>query len=443
MVIVGGGFGGLAAARALARAPVDVLLLDRKNHHTFQPLLYQVATAALSPADIASPIRHILYRQKNCRVALASVTGVDVTRKVVQLEGGEIPYDWLILAAGATHSYFGREDWSTLAPGLKSVEDATTIRTRLLLAFEDAEYEVGEEARRAALTFAVVGGGPTGVELAGAIKEIAASSIPADFRNIDTKTARVLLLQGGDRLLPAFDPSLGDRARRDLESLGVEVRLGARVTGVADGGVTVGDEFVPARNILWAAGVQANPLGKSLGVPLDRSGRVSVAPDLTVPGAPAVYVIGDMAASNGAKGGMPVPGVAPAAIQMGRHAARLIAAEARGTPAAAADRAFAYRDKGSLATIGRWRAVAQIGGLKFAGPFAWLLWAVVHVASLVNFRNRFAVLMNWFWQLITASRGARLITGDPRLPCAVPGERPAPSGSLPSGDARPDQERLR
>jgi NADH dehydrogenase len=434
VVIVGGGFGGLAAARALARVPVDVLLLDRKNHHTFQPLLYQVATAALSPADIASPIRHILYRQENCRVALAGVTGIDCARKVVQVEGGEISYDWLILAAGATHSYFGKDEWARLAPGLKSVEDATTIRTRLLMAFEDAEYELGEEGRRAALTFAVVGGGPTGVELAGAIKEIAARTIPADFRNIDTKTARVLLLQGGDRLLPALDPSLSERARRDLVKLGVEVRLNSRVTGITDGGVTVGDEFVPAMNILWAAGVQANPIGKTLGVPLDSSGRVVVGPDLTVDGAPGVFVIGDMAASNGGEGGKPVPGVAQAAIQMGRHAARLIAAEARGQAIAADRRAFAYRDKGSLATIGRWRAVAQIGRLKFAGPLAWLLWAFIHVISLVNFRNRLAVMLIWSWQFVTAGRGARLITGDHRLACAIPR---SDRGQLKSGkDAR-------
>ncbi|QEH37150.1 NADH dehydrogenase [Aquisphaera giovannonii] len=426
VVIIGGGFGGLEAAKKLAKAPVEVLLLDRKNHHTFQPLLYQVATAALSPADIASPIRHILHKQANCRVALAHATAIDAARKVVVVEGGEIPYDWLILAAGATHSYFGRDDWEHLAPGLKSVEDATTIRTRLLLAFEDAEYEVGEEGRRAALTFAIVGGGPTGVELAGAIKEIAAKAIPADFRNIDTKTARVLLLQGGDRLLPGLDPSLGERAKKDLEKLGVEVMLNSRVTGVTEGGVTIGDEFVPARNVLWAAGVKANPIGRTLGAPLDRSGRVMVAPDLTVPGAPGVFVIGDMAAAE-VEPGKPVPGVAPAAIQMGKHAAKLIAAEARGEVVPPDRRKFVYRDKGTLATIGRGRAVAQIGRLKFGGLLAWLLWACVHVLSLVNFRNRTAVLFNWAWQLFTFGRGARLITGDPKIPVAIPGPGPKPT----------------
>ena len=418
VVIVGGGFGGLAAAQALAKAQVEVLLLDRKNHHTFQPLLYQVATAALSPADIASPIRHILRRQRNCRVILTTVAGIDPARKVVRLALTEVEYDWLILAAGATHSYFGKEEWAELAPGLKSLEDATTIRRQLLLAFEEAEYEGSEADRRAALTFAVVGGGPTGVELCGAIKEIAANTIPSDFRNIDTTTARVILFQGADRLLPSFDPSLSERAKQDLERIGVEVRLKARVTGISDGGITVGDEFVPAKNVLWAAGVQANPLGRDLGAEVDRSGRVVVNPDLSVPNAPGVFVVGDMAASNGAAGGKPVPGVAQGAIQMGRYAARIIAAEARG--AVPDRRPFAYRDKGSLATIGRWRAVAEVGRLKFGGPVAWLLWAVIHIAFLVSFRNRTVVMFNWLWQLLTAKRGARLITGEARLQVAVP-----------------------
>jgi NADH dehydrogenase len=372
-----------------------------------------VATAALSPADIASPIRHILRDQRNCRVVMGKVTDVDLARGVVVLPGAEVEFDWLILAAGATHSYFGQEGWAPLAPGLKTLEDAVAIRNRILLAFECAEYEGSEAERKAALTFAVVGGGPTGVELAGAIKEIAAKIIPRDFRNIDTGTTRVVLLEAGDRLLPQFAPDLGDRARRDLEALGVEVRLGARVTQITPQGVAVGAEFLPVRNAFWAAGVKANPLGSTLGTPLDHSGRVVVGPDLTVPGFPQVFVIGDMAAATSAKDSRPVPGVAQGAIQMGRHVGRRIAGEFR---AGGVRRPFSYRDKGSMATIGRWRAVAQIGRAHFGGPFAFLLWAVVHIAFLINVRNRIAVTANWVWQLVTATRGARLITGD-AAPC--------------------------
>jgi NADH dehydrogenase len=410
VVIVGGGFGGIAAAKVLAGLPVDVLLLDQRNHHVFQPLLYQVATAALSPADIASPIRHILSGQRNCRVVMARVEGVDLARRVIDVGGAEVEYDWLILAAGATHSYFGNRQWEQFAPGLKTLEDATEIRKRLLLAFESAEYEGSEEERRAALTFAVVGGGPTGVEMAGAIKEIAAHSIPADFRNIDTGTTRVVLFQGADRLLPGFAADLGERARRDLEKIGVEVRLNAKVTDIDARGVTVGDEFLPVRNVIWAAGVQANPLGRSLGVPLDRSGRIVVNPDLTVPGAPNVFVAGDLAAATSAKDGSLVPGVAQGAIQMGRYAGKVIAAELK-AGGARPRRPFSYHDKGSMATIGKGRAVAEVGRYHIGGLVAWLLWALIHVAFLVNFRNKVSVLSNWAWQLLTSSRGARLITG--------------------------------
>ncbi|WZP00755.1 NAD(P)/FAD-dependent oxidoreductase [Isosphaeraceae bacterium EP7] len=419
VIIVGGGFGGIAAAKALARQPVDVVLLDQRNYHLFQPLLYQVATAALSPADIASPIRHILSGQRNCRVVMARVEGVDTARGVVDAGGSEVEYDWLILAAGATHSYFGNRQWEEFAPGLKTLEDATEIRKRILLAFESAEYEGSEEERRAALTFAIVGGGPTGVELAGAIKEIAAQSIPADFRNIDTGTTRVVLFQGADRLLPGFAADLGDRAKRDLEKIGIEVRLNARVTDINARGVTVGDEFLPVRNVIWAAGVQANPLARSLGVPLDQSGRVLVNPDLTVPGAPRVFVVGDLAAVNSANDGKPVPGVAQGAIQMGRYAGEIIAAEVKaGTERPR--KPFSYWDKGSMATIGKGRAVAEIGRFHLGGLIAWLLWALIHVAFLVNFRNKLAVLWNWAWQMLTSARGARLITGTAAISVKLP-----------------------
>lgn len=426
VLIIGGGFGGLAAARALARADVEITLIDRRNHHVFQPLLYQVATAALSPADIASPIRHVLRDMKNCRVVLAEPTGVDVAQRRVKVAGLSVEYDWLILAAGATHSYFGHDEWAEVAPGLKSIEDATELRRRILLAFESAEYEADEPARRAALTFAIVGGGPTGCELAGAIMEIAAKTIPADFRAIDTTTTRVILLEGQPRLLSAFPPSLGERARKDLVSMGVEVRLGSHVTDVTPAGVRIGEEFVPARNVFWAAGVKGNPLGAKLSVPLDRAGRVIVGPDCTIPGHPEVFVIGDMAAATSADTNEPVPGVAQGAIQMGRYAGAIIAQElahgqqphTRATPAHRDP--FIYRDKGSMATIGRARAVASLHGLNFGGFIAWLLWGAVHIMALVTFRNRLAVLANWIWSWIFFSRDARLITGKSELTIVKP-----------------------
>lgn len=415
VLIVGGGFAGLAAAKALDGVAVHVTIFDRRNHHVFQPLLYQVATAALSPADISAPIRSVVRGQKNCEVVLAEVTGVDLLRRRVLLAAGHVGYDYLILAAGATHAYFGHDDWAPLAPGLKSIEDATELRRRILLAFESAEYEGSAEARRAVLTFGIVGGGPTGVELAGAIKEIAGETIPKDYRHIDTRTTRVVLFEGGPRLLPPFPPDLSARAQRDLERMGVEVRLDSTVTGVTPDGIHIGDEFIPVRNVFWAAGVRASSLGRALGVPVDRAGRVIVGPDLTVPGHPEVFVAGDLAAASSADTGAPVPGVAQGGLQMGRFAGETIAAEVRRHPAPAPRKAFVYRDKGSMAVIGKARAVAQIGRLHFGGFLAWLVWGGIHIAFLIGFRNRLQVLFSWFWNWLLNARDARLITGDARL----------------------------
>ena len=423
VLIVGGGFAGLAAAKALAKARVAVTLVDRRNHHVFQPLLYQVATASLSPADISAPIRRVLRGQRNCQVVLADVTGVDVERRQLLFETGRAPYDYLILAAGATHAYFGHDDWAPIAPGLKSLEDATELRRRILLAFEAAEYEGSEDARRAALTFGIVGAGATGVELAGAIKEVAGRTLPQDYRHIDTRTTRVILFQGEDRILPAFPPELSARAQRDLERMGVEVRLRAMVTKVTTDGVQVGEEFIPIRNVFWAAGVRASPLGQSLGVPLDRAGRVIVGPDLSIPGHPEVFVTGDMAAVNSADTGRPVPGVAQGGLQMGRHAGRIIAGEIDGKSDPSKRKAFSYWDKGSMAVIGKNKAVAQIGKWQVGGFLAWLLWGGVHIAFLVGFRNRVQVLLSWFWNWVLDARDARLITGDADLNIRVP--RPA------------------
>jgi len=416
VVIVGGGFAGLNAAMALKGAHADVTLVDRRNFHLFQPLLYQVATAGLSPADIASPLRHVLRKQKNCRVVLAEPRAVDLAKRHVIFEDGVvIEYDWLILAAGATHSYFGHDEWEQIAPGLKTVEDATEIRRRILLAFESAEYEGSEEARRAALTFAIVGGGATGVEMAGSIMEIAAKTVVQDFRNIDTKTTRVILFDGNDRLLPAFSPESSARAKRTLETMGVEVRLKAFVTNVTRYGIYVGDEFVAARSVLWAAGVRANPIGASLGVPLEKSGQVKVEPDLTVPGQRQVFVVGDMASV--VSKGKSVPGVAPAAIQMGTYVGKLIKSEIeKAQPSASVSRkTFVYWDKGSLATIGKAKAVAEIAGFKFSGYFAWLIWSLVHIMFLISFRNRLIVMFNWAWGWFFFSKSARLITGDSNM----------------------------
>lgn len=418
--IVGGGFAGLAAAQALAGSDVRVNLVDRKNHHVFQPLLYQVATASLSPADISAPIRSVLRKQKNCQVALAEVTNVDLPRRRLYVRGGYAQYDYLILAAGATHAYFGNDQWAQVAPGLKTLEDATELRRRILLAFESAEYEGSESARQARLTFAIVGAGPTGVELAGAIKEIAGSTLPKDYRNIDTRTTRVILFQSGDRVLPQLAPQLSARAAADLQRLGVEIRLHSRVTEISEQGLCVGEEFIPVKNVFWAAGVQASPLGKILGVQIDRAGRIVVGHDLSIPGHSEVFVIGDMAAATSGDSGQSVPGVAQAGMQMGRYVGKLLADEIAGRSSAAQRPAFTYRDKGSMAIIGRTQAVAEIGRFHFGGFFAWLLWSVIHVVSLVSFRNRFRVLFSWFWGWLLNSRDARLITGHAELEVEAP-----------------------
>jgi NADH dehydrogenase len=409
-VIVGGGFGGLYAARALARAPVEVTLLDRRNHHLFQPLLYQVASAALNPADIAEPIRRVFRHQANCRVLLAEATGIDVARRCVQLTDDVVPYDYCIVATGATHSYFGHPEYAHLAPGLKSIEDALEIRRRVLLAFEAAELETDPAVRTALLTFVVVGGGPTGVELAGALSEIARHALDEDFRSIDPRDARVLLVEGVPRLLPVFPPELSAKAADQLKALGVEVRTDTMVTGIDETSVTLGSERIEARTVLWAAGVAASPIGRSLGVPLDRAGRVRVEPDLSVPGHPEVFVIGDLAVLE--QDGKPVTGLAAVAVQEGPHAARNVVHSVRGEPR----EPFHYRDKGILATIGRKAAVASFGRVKLSGLTAWLVWLFVHIFLLIGFRNRIVVMFGWAWTYFTYERGARLITGEPRLP---------------------------
>ncbi|MBS0197063.1 MAG: NAD(P)/FAD-dependent oxidoreductase [Planctomycetes bacterium] len=422
MVIIGGGFGGLAAVNALAGRGVRITLIDRRNHHVFQPLLYQVATAALSPAQIAAPIRRIVRGVPDAEVLLAEATAIDAPNKRVILKDGAVDYDYLILAAGATHSYFGNDNWAAFAPGLKSIEDALAIRSRFLLAFERAERENDAAARRAELTFVVVGAGPTGVEIAGAICEIARHAIPRDFDRIDTATARVILVEAQDRVLPGFDPALSARALHDLKQLGVEVRLRTRVTGMDSNGIDAVDEQgvalrIDARNAVWGAGVRASPLGASLGVELDRAGRVVVGPDLTAPGHPEVFVIGDLAHAKDPARGM-VPGMCPGAIQMGRYAARTIVAEVSGGTSPRPP--FRYKHKGDLATIGRNRAVAAVFGAKFGGFFAWLLWAVVHVMALISFRSRVMVMLDWIWSYMFFERGARLITGD--RPDAAPAD---------------------
>jgi NADH:ubiquinone reductase (H+-translocating) len=397
----------LRAAKALADAPVRVTLVDRRNHHLFQPLLYQVATAALSPADIAHPIRSVLRGQPNVEVILAGVDAIDVTAKEVVLDEdeGRLPYDYLILAAGANHAYFGHDEWATAAPGLKTLEDALDIRRRILTSFEEAEREQDPARRKALMTFVVVGGGPTGVEMAGAIAEIARFSLARDFRHIDTRDAKVLLIEAGSQLLGAFPDRLSRHALRDLERLGVEVRFGQPVTAIAPDAVTVGSEIIPANTIVWAAGVQASPLGRSLGVELDRAGRVLVNPDLSIPGHPEIFVIGDMASLKDARG-RPLPGVAQVAMQQGAWAAANILRAIEGKPA----RVFRYRDLGNMATIGRNSAVADIRGLRLTGFVAWLAWAFVHILNLIGFRNRVLVALQWLWDYLTFQRGARLIT---------------------------------
>jgi NADH dehydrogenase len=408
VVIIGGGFGGLWAARELRGATVSVTLIDRRNHHLFQPLLYQVATAALSPADIATPIRSILHRQGNVQVLLAEATAVGVDARTVHLaDGRDVPYDFLIVASGATHAYFGHPEWEPIAPGLKTVEDATEIRRRFLLAFEEAEQEEDPEKRRALLTFAVVGGGPTGVEMAGAMAEVSRHALTRDFRHVDPSTARIILLEGGKRVLPAYDADLSAKVEAELRGKGVEVRTNAIVTDIKPDMVCVGSESIPAGNVVWAAGVTASPLGTALGAPTDRVGRVRVERDLSIPGHPEVFVIGDLASLNDERGN-PLPGVAQVAMQMGRRAARNVVATLEG----ARRQPFHYFDKGNLATIGRSAAVYQRGKARLFGWLAWMLWLFVHIYALIGFRNRISVFVQWAWSYLTWQRGARLITGD-------------------------------
>jgi len=406
VVIVGGGFAGLWAARALANAPVRITLIDRRNHHLFQPLLYQVATAGLSAPDIAAPLRHILRRQRNVEVRLAEVAGVDASSRQLQLgDASVLDYDYLLLATGATHAYFGHDEWAGHAPGLKTLDDALRLRRHLLVAFERAEAE-SDPARRAAwLSFAIVGGGPTGVELAGTLAEIARHTLKNEFRNIDPGEARVRLIEAGPRVLASFPEDLSERARRQLEKLGVEVSTGVPVTAIDASGYQWGDSFVPARTVVWAAGVAASPLARALDVPLDRAGRVIVQPDLSVPGHPEIFVGGDLASVR--SDGQPVPGVAPAAKQMGRHIAAMIRARLDGKPSAP----FRYRDFGNLATIGRMAAVVHLGRLKLSGLLAWWFWLAAHVFFLIGFRNRLVVLLNWAWAYWSYQRGARIIFG--------------------------------
>lgn len=407
VVIVGAGFGGLTAARALRKAPVRVTVVDRRNHHLFQPLLYQVATATLSPGDIAYPIRSILRRQSNADVLLADAFAVDAAAREVVLSDGRLPYDFLILATGARHAYFGHDDWEKRAPGLKSLEDALEIRRRILLAFEKAEREPDPRKRKALLTFILVGGGPTGAELAGAIGEISRHVLKSDFRSIDPREARVLLLEAGPRLLPAFPTGLAAKAADSLAKVGVEVRTGAAVTAVGDGFAEIGSERLEAGTILWAAGVAASPIARSLGVPLDRAGRVPVNPDLSVPGHPEIFVIGDLAAFAH-QTGQPLPGVAQVAIQQGRRAAANVLSAIHGEK----PETFHYRDPGNLAVLGRGAAIADLGRIRLSGFPAWIFWCFVHILYLIGFRNRFIVLFEWAWAYATWQRGARLITGD-------------------------------
>jgi NADH dehydrogenase len=430
VVVVGAGFGGLNATQTLAGAPVSVTVIDRKNHHTFQPLLYQVATAGLSPGEIAAPIRSILRRHKNVEVLLAEVTGFDLERRIVQTTGQdedlEIPYDSLIVAAGASHAYFGHDEWQTLAPGLKTIEDALEIRRRVLLAFELAERRASAGESSDPLNFVVVGAGPTGVELAGTLAEICRHALAHDFRAIDPRRARIHLIEGGPHVLPAYPEDLSRSALEQLQRLGVEVLTSTMVTRIAPGAIYMGDTRMDAAVILWAAGVAASPLGKKLGVPADRAGRVLVNPDLSLPGHPEVFVIGDLASLKDTSGKM-LPGVAPVAIQQGRFVAKLIARELKsGAPPFSRSLreggdvnsrpAFHYHDKGSLATIGRSAAIAQFGKIHISGFIAWLAWLFVHILFLIGFRNRVLVFIQWAWSYFTYERGARLITGSTDLP---------------------------
>jgi len=436
VVLIGGGFGGLNAARAMSKGDIEILLIDRTNHHLFQPLLYQVATTALAPSDITAPIRWILRDQPNVTTLLGTVDSIERRNRAIRVVGERDPihYDYLVVAPGTRHSYFGNDGWERWAPGLKSVEDARRIRKRFLLAFERAEWEEDESARRALLTFVIVGGGPTGVELAGVLPEMCRVAFRPDFRRIDTAQVRVVLLEGGPRILPGFPATLSQRAQRDLEKLGVEVRVNTLVTDIGEYGVQVGDELIASQSVFWAAGNAGSPLLKSLDVPLDRAGRVLVESDLTVPGDPRVFVIGDAAAVKQPDGRW-VPGVAPAANQMGKHVGRNIIAQLKGQSM----RPFLYVNKGDLATIGRHKAVASFfdGKFRFAGYSAWFLWLFVHIAYLVGFRNRVSVLLQWAYSYIFFERGVRLITESEDLSMS---RHPATQGRTGEHHARTEQE---
>ena len=427
VVIVGAGFGGLNVARSLAKAPVQITVVDRRNHHTFQPLLYQVATAGLSPGEIAAPIRSILRPQRNVEVLMAEVTGFDLDRRVVETADSGIAYDYLIVAAGASHAYFGHEEWERFAPGLKTIEDALEIRRRVLLAFELAERQSAAGESALPLNFVIVGGGPTGVELAGTLSEICHHALTHEFRAIDPARAHILLIEGGPRILPAYAEDLSRSAQEQLQRLSVEVRTSTMVTQVEPGAVRIGNTRLEAAVVLWAAGVAASPLGKKLGVAVDRAGRVPVQPDLSIQNHPEVFVIGDLAAAKDQHGKM-LPGVAPVAIQEGRFVAKLIrheieAGKGKSRPA------FHYWDKGSLATIGRAAAVAEFGKIHISVFIAWLSWLFVHILFLIGFRNRLLVFIQWAWSYVTYERGARLITGSTDLPGWTPDQHSATAGA--------------
>jgi NADH:ubiquinone reductase (H+-translocating) len=431
VLVVGAGFGGLNVARSLSSAPVNVTIVDRKNHHTFQPLLYQVATGGLSPAEIAAPVRGVFRSDANVVTLLEEVEGFDLERRVVKTAEQELPYDYLVVAAGATHAYFGHDDWEPYAPGLKTIEDALEIRRRVLLTFELAERQVLSGASDEPLNFVVVGGGPTGVELAGTLAEIARHVLAREFRSIDPTRARIILLEGGPRVLPAYPEDLSRSAEEQLRHLGVEVRTNALVNLVEPGAVRYGETRIVAAVILWAAGVAASPLGKKLGVPCDRAGRVLVQPDLSIPGHSEVFVIGDLASLKD-EHGLQIPGVAPVAIQEGHYVAKTIRHDLAGEPR----KPFHYWDKGSLATIGRNAAVAQFGKIHISGFLAWLSWLFIHIYFLIGFRNRLLVFIQWFWSYVTYERSARLITGDTTLP-GWSGMHPMESDSKNANDEFP------
>ncbi len=435
VVIVGAGFGGLKAARTLAKGHVRVTIIDRRNYHTFQPLLYQVATAGLSPGEIAAPVRSILRSNKNIEVLMAEVTGFDLERRLVETPDGDIPYDYLIVAAGATHSYFGHDDWEPFATGLKTIEDALEIRRRVLLAFELAERQAAAGETTSALNFVVIGGGPTGVELAGTLAEISHHALAHEFRSIDPSRTHILLIEGGSRVLPAYAEDLSRSAEDQLKQLGVEVRTSTMVTKVEAGAVYIGNTRLNATVILWAAGVAASPLGKKLGVAVDRAGRVPVQPDLTVPGHPEIFVIGDLAAAKDEQG-KPLPGVAPVAIQQGEFVGKLIREEVESHAGVQGRPRFHYWDKGSLATIGRAAAVAQFGKIHISGYIAWLSWLFVHILFLIGFRNRLLVFIQWAWSYVTYERGARLITGSTYLPGWTAG---IPAHEVTSQESAPEE----